>query len=348
MYLTVGKWIFYITSQSVGYQIEHQTVIMKKIYCSDDNTFYYRFKPFQRGCHDLYVKPEFPFTLVKNNKFWLQETGNNSRLRLLRFVNAIDAIQNTSQGETYTWVAPSEFKGQHEIYKKYLQTINFPVGGDLNFMEMSDFVSHINNMGVEEAASFQMINHIDAMKKTTNKLCKALSVCEQNADFAVKEISTMKTQISNIEYAQNMYVDRFADVNVKLKDIKQQMQEYGDVIDKHQECFADIDIADIQNIKQDVGSLICKYVDTNDCIKGVNDSIFNIEKLLMNTVADVKSLTRNICGLYENKRDLKQSITDARHANDNITDKIKELFDKLIDIQKDVAYLKINSPMIEL
>lgn len=93
-----------------------------------------------------------------------------------------------------------------------------------------------------------------------------------------------------------------------------------------------------QNIDECIkNNIIFKFSNVHELIKDLNDSIFNIEKLLMSNVDDIRQLTSSIRNLQGNSCDLIYKIDGLQCQVDKNKEVINNIRNKVLDIQSSLV-----------
>jgi uncharacterized coiled-coil DUF342 family protein len=208
-----------------------------------------------------------------------------------------------------------------------------------------------NNIGAQCFTTFDVLHRYITFtfaNKYKNDLHTAMqqSMCNSISLNLVEEkvkslLNGVLEKQATIETKYNSIIslsDTFDETKEEVEECKglisnqqKRIDEYVNVSEKHNN--------DIESIKHNITS---KFSNINELIKGLNDSIFNIEKLLMSSVNDTNDLRSDIRKLQGEKCDLTYKIDDLRYQLSKNKEIINNINNKVLDLQNDVVSLKLE------
>jgi hypothetical protein len=199
-----------------------------------------------------------------------------------------------------------------------------------------------NNIGAKCFTTFDALQRYISLtfaNKYKNDLqqsiCNSLSMnlVEEKVKSLLKGALEKQTTIERKYDDIISWSDIFSETKKEVEECKglirnqqQEIDEYINIGVKHNN--------DIECIKYNI---ISKFSNVHELIKGLNDSIYNIEKLLMNNVDEIRDITRNIRESVGNDCDLIYKIDDIRYQVDKNKETINSLSNKVLDIQNSLV-----------
>lgn len=209
-----------------------------------------------------------------------------------------------------------------------------------------------NNIGAQCFTTFDVLHRyisFNFASKYKNDLHTAMqqSICnsismnlvEEKVKSLLKGVLEKQTSIERKYDNIISWSDTFDETKQEVEECKglisnqqQKIDEYINVSVKHNN--------DIECIKHNITS---KFSNVHELIKGLNDSIYNIEKLLMSNVDEIRYMTSNIRKLQGDKCDLTYKIDDVRYQVGKNKEIVKNISNKLLDIQSSLVSSDIEN-----
>lgn len=200
-----------------------------------------------------------------------------------------------------------------------------------------------NNIGAQCFSTFDVLHRYisfnfaskyknDLHTTMQQSICNAMSMnlIEEKVKSLLKAVLEKQT---TIETYYESIVDTFDENKQELEECKLSISSQQKSIDEHVNTTLKQG-KDIDCIKYNLTS---RFSNIHESIKGLNDSIFNIEKLLMSKVDEIRDLRSDIRTLQGDKCDLKYKIDDVRYQVDKNKEIINNISSKILDIQNSLV-----------
>lgn len=214
-----------------------------------------------------------------------------------------------------------------------------------------------NNIGAQCFTTFDVLHRYITFTfagKYKNDLHTAMqqSICNSFSMNLVEEKikSLLKGVLEKQTTIERKY-DNIISWSDTFDETKQEVEECKELINSQQQQiteYVNFNIEhniDIECIKHNITS---KFSNVHELIKRMNDSIYNIEKLLMSNVHEIRDVTSDIHKLQGDKCDLTYKIDDIRYQVGKNKEIINNISNKMLDIQSSLVSSDIRNSKTSL
>lgn len=353
MYMIIGTWsvrMNYINNY--GRITEERKYVLTKYYCYAKNKFLWRSNTHSSCMTGIKMSDKLTIDEVLDNGFTLHRLMIED-IFTEKIMHVLPSKWGADFTGYYTFAHPNHLKPE--------------LTSDM-FMRYDEFISYMNTTGNTEAEHFQNMTNIKTITKNLKAVTKSLNACVKDAKFAAQEVPQLTQKIQDVEYVQQMFVEKLSHIGEKLAETMKELKsliglvdnndtklvELADLVDTFGTDLvaiaervddADYDILkDIQSLLEERPKVLCNISNNTDAIKQTEDSLYNIEKLLMNVTQDVNDMRADTIGAYKDRAALETEIAN----NIVVQNQVAKMKTHLSNIMRDVAYLKSISPMIQL
>lgn len=201
-----------------------------------------------------------------------------------------------------------------------------------------------NNIGAQCFTTFDVLHRYisfnfasryknDLHYTMQQSICNAISInlIEEKVKSLLKGVLEKQT---TIETKYESILDTFDENKQEVEECKNLIRRQEKRIDEY---VYDINVRHTNDNECIKNNVISKFSNVHERIKELNNSIFNVEKLLMSNVDDIRQLTSSIRNLQGIDCDLTYKIDSLQCQVDKNKEVINNIRNKVLDIQSNLV-----------